>query len=118
MTKIFLKSRYSEWVSETKPMKQTCRGEDELRQTEDEREDKDHLIPSITSATRCTCWRGESSCTGRGPALGLSITRQVTGCWEFIPLCAIPHKSLSSSQSLELRELNSTELLSLKRILR
>lgn len=62
MTKIFLKSRYSEWVSETKPMKQTCRGEDELRQTEGEREDKDHLIPSITAATRCTCWRGGSTC--------------------------------------------------------
>lgn len=65
MTKIFLKSRYSEWVSETKPMKQTCRGEDELRQTEDEREDKDHLIPSITTATRSTCWRGRSTCTGQ-----------------------------------------------------
>lgn len=37
---------------------------------------------------------------------------------EFIPLCATPHKSLSSSQSLELRELNSTGLLSLKRLFR
>lgn len=45
-------------------MKQACHGEDELRQTEDEREDKDHLIPSITSATRCACWRGESTAQG------------------------------------------------------
>lgn len=61
---------------------------------------------------------GEGAPAGRSPALGLSITRQVTGCRECIPLCATPHKSLSSSQSLELRELNSTGLLSLKRIFR